>query len=211
MGPEFAGQGKVLSLPQNCHKRDNLERNRSTQSPQNRAWLAAFRNAKHSIKVLTPNMDSEHFIQEIKNAVKRGVTVQLVTGKEFNERVQSILGYNRTNTWVINHFHSEFAKLREEAIKLEAPFNFKSKWYSAPDYDGDGRTPNTVGNGPGASHAKLLIVDDEVVITGSGNQTLYSWYHSCEYNVAIEDEFAVNQAVDFFQGVWNRSISTHFH
>lgn len=53
-----------------------------------------------------------------------------------------------------------------------------------------------VGNGEDASHVKLMSVDGEIAIVGSGNMDSQSWSNSREFNVLIDDATAVAMIED---------------
>ncbi|NRA63371.1 MAG: phosphatidylserine/phosphatidylglycerophosphate/cardiolipin synthase family protein [Pseudobacteriovorax sp.] len=179
--------GRVLALPQSCDL-DDLSRARRLNSPQNAAWLTGMKQAKRSIKVLSPNIDAEHFISSVKSAAARGVKVSIMTSKGFNAGTIGVVG--QTNREVFDNMKLSSA---------EAGSTLQGRWYvpigmsSPPD-----------GGVAKAMHAKLMILDDELVILGSGNQDRFAWYHSCEFNIAFDEPAATKEVVDFFDGVWKK-------
>ena len=83
------------------------------------------------------------------------------------------------------NYHLQYQKIYGDKWSSTFPIlkkNLTFKWYSK-----NGKNP-VDGNGEGASHTKLLTVDGEVSIQGSGNQDTFSWNFCNEFNFLIDDK-----------------------
>jgi phosphatidylserine/phosphatidylglycerophosphate/cardiolipin synthase-like enzyme len=156
-----------------------------TDNTQDQAFLAAFGAARSHIRMQTPNLNDDAAKAALLAAVKRGVRVELVLSKGFNDLTESAPGQGGTNATTVNALHAALAVdgVTEICKKLQI------RWYSR-----DGLRP-VDGNGIYASHAKYASVDDLVVIVGTANMDTQSWNNSREVNVVVDD-VATTQAWD---------------
>jgi phosphatidylserine/phosphatidylglycerophosphate/cardiolipin synthase-like enzyme len=145
-------------------------------NPQDQAFLAAFDNATSHIRIQTPNLNDDAAKRAIVGAVKRGVRVEIVLSKGFNDLTERAPGQGGTNEDNVARLHAELAAAGVTDIckKLDI------RWYSR-----DGLRP-IVGNGIYASHAKYASVDDTVVIVGTANMDTQSWNNSREVNIVVD-------------------------
>lgn len=91
----------------------------------------------------------------------------------------------------------------EAAIAPSTPGRLHISYF---DPIGGPRGRGREGGEPQQSHLKMTIVDDEVVVLGSGNLDRASWYTSQELGIALFDKEVVKKvsaAVD--EGVEGRS------
>src|SRR5205823_10696838 len=108
----------------------------------------------------------------VRQAVERGVTVEIVTAKGFNQLAEDLPFEGGDNAEV----------LRKLAAGIEAPCDrLQARWFS---WDG---ISAIAGNGPHASHAKYASIDGEVAIIGSANMDTQSWSQSREVVVIVDD------------------------
>lgn len=144
---------------------------------QDQAFLAAFASARSHIRIQTPNLNDDAAKGAVLDAVKRGVRVELVLSKGFNDLSESAPGQGGTNQQTVDELHATLAAagVTDLCQKLQI------RWYSR-----NGLTP-VEGNGIYASHAKYASVDDTVVIVGTANMDTQSWNNSREINVVVDD------------------------
>ena len=117
-----------------------------------------------------------------------------MTSKGFNAEKIDIVG--DTNQQVFDAFKSS---------SDDAGTNLFAKCYVA-----SGESTPVIGGVDRAMHAKLVIIDDELVILGSGNQDRFAWYNSCELNLAYEESQATCDAVSFFDELWQRGADAFY-
>lgn len=141
---------------------------------QDQAFLAAFGNAKHHIRMMTPNLNDDHAKAAIVAAVRRGVTVELILSHGFNDAGENLPGQGGTNVETVAKLLGEtLADMPDRCDRLRV------RWYAADNGD------LITGNGPRASHAKYTSIDDEIVIVGGANMDTQAWNHSRETNLVI--------------------------
>ncbi|MEM7086425.1 MAG: phosphatidylserine/phosphatidylglycerophosphate/cardiolipin synthase family protein [Bacteroidota bacterium] len=174
-------------------------------SPQNNAWITLMDGAQSVINVATPNIGSRDFEEAIIRAIRRGVTVNLITSRLFNAPLMNFGGggYNRET---VSNIRQNIRSFDPTLLPL-----FNLKWYS---YDGK---QDIIGNVPRAMHAKFMSVDDQIAMVGSGNQEAFSWNHNIEINFVIDNaddvammhdafftndlENSIDQVIEFYEAV----------
>ncbi len=168
-------------------------------NPQDQAFLGAFRSARSTIRVMTPNLNDDAAKRGLIEAAKRGVRVELVLSKNFNDTSEKLPGQGGTNEKNVGLIYDELARAFPDPAERCARFDIR--WYSS-----DGKTP-IEGNGLYASHAKYMSVDDEAAIIGTANHDTQSWNNSREVNVLVDD-VATTRSWDgqVFEPVWNRAL-----
>ena len=148
-----------------------------TKNPQDQAFLAAMANAKERIRVITPNLNDDAAKAGLVGAMKRGVDVEIVLAKEYEEFTESLPGQGGTN---LPNVKKVLEQLRAAGVASPCD-RFKLRWYSS-----DCKVPLS-GNVPGAEHLKYMSVDGQVAIVGSANMDTQSWNKEREINVAVDD------------------------
>lgn len=165
-------------------------------SPQNRGFMAAMRNAKKSIQVMTPNLNAPAVRDALVHAANRNVNVQILVSKGFNdERVKGFIA-GGTNDEAI----------RDILRRVHDKNHLDIRYFQNPNHPETEPVPEGNAAGNGASHAKFMAVDGEVAIVGSSNMDKTSWHFSAETNVAILDTEAT-EAISgaIFAPAWTRS------
>ncbi|KAF1817633.1 phospholipase D [Eremomyces bilateralis CBS 781.70] len=171
--------------------------NSSIHTPQNEAWLSAFRNARHSIFIQTPDLNASVLQPAILDAVKRGIIVTLHLCLGYNDAGEMLPGQGGVNETTV-------ARLRRKARESgeDVAGRLVVQWYVAADQD----RPIWAGHKKRSCHTKLMIVDGEVGITGSGNQDTQSWAHSQEINVMIDSKEICREWMDLLEKNQNSRI-----
>jgi phosphatidylserine/phosphatidylglycerophosphate/cardiolipin synthase-like enzyme len=182
------------------------------ESPQNRGWLSGIENAKQSIEVISPNISAVPFVEKIKDAILRGVEVRMITAyghadKEY-EALHNLFATGSSNTKVATEIFAPFLKTLPKFSKTYPVKIIQNqnplKWYVPPNSN----LP-AFGSGPNVVHAKYLILDNQVVILGSGNQEFFSYYTSSELNALVDNkEFANTLRNTEFEPIWKRSVNS---
>jgi phosphatidylserine/phosphatidylglycerophosphate/cardiolipin synthase-like enzyme len=167
-------------------------------NPADQAFLALFRNAEKVIRVQTPNLNDDAAKKALLDAmIRRGVEVNLILSKGFNEPAVNLPGQGGDNRKNVERLY----KALREAGVADPCARLKARWYSF-----DGMTP-VVGNGPRASHAKYTSADDALVVVGTSNMDTQSWNFSREVNIVVDDpQIALAWDRQVFIANFNRAI-----
>jgi phosphatidylserine/phosphatidylglycerophosphate/cardiolipin synthase-like enzyme len=155
---------------------------RDTRNSQDQVFVALFNHAQRSIHAASPNLSAPPVLQALVQACQRGVHVQLLLSKGFNQTKADLPFAGGPNGDLV-------AQLEAEVQALGVSGNLEIHWESD-----DGRSP-VVGNGPSAAHVKYTSVDGQVAVVGSTNLDNQSWYHSREIDVVV-DSAALARAWD---------------
>ncbi|KAK6511759.1 hypothetical protein TWF481_000665 [Arthrobotrys musiformis] len=154
----------------------------SVRVPQNEAWIAAIRLAETQVFIQTPDLNASPLVEEILDAVKRGIEVVLYLTLGYNDAGELLPFQNGTNEQIVC---SLFGSLTSDEEKER----LKVYWYTAKDM----RSPIHAKTKQRTSHIKLMVVDGHIGIHGSGNQDTQSWFHSQETNVMIDSAEVVQE------------------
>ncbi len=147
-------------------------------STQDQAFLAAFKTANDAIRMQTPNLNDDAAKRALLDAVERGVRVDLVLSKGFNESTEALPGQGGSNADTVDELYDTLAA--EGIPEDELCSRMRIRWH--------GRNGVAVeGNGVYASHAKYTSIDGAVVIVGTANMDTQSWNNSREVNVLVDD------------------------
>ncbi len=174
----------------------------SISNPQDQAILAAVNHAKERIQILASNFNTPELEKALLKAMDRGVKVDILVTATLNEgRLDNIFG-GRSNISAFRHLFQnakspENCDLRCFKSLDDLPaFKFKSKEDKEDMYELN----------PVINHAKLMIIDSNVAITGSGNMDKVSWYHASETNIASFDpKFSADIQSKVFNPLWEAS------
>jgi len=147
--------------------------------------------ARRTIFIQTPNLTSQPIISALFSALARGINIQIVTSSKLMILEQLV------TAGTITEF--EIWKLRRRYQKLLDQYNRTLGGNSDPEnlMEEPGRLE--IGyyhakrgledeNEPVKSHLKLVIMDEEITVLGSGNQDRASWYTSQELGIALLDQ-----------------------
>jgi phosphatidylserine/phosphatidylglycerophosphate/cardiolipin synthase-like enzyme len=123
----------------------------------------------------TPNLNDNDAKAALLEAVRRGVRVDVILSKGFNDATEVAPGQGGTNDTNAAALYDALADLPDACDRL------RIRWYSR-----DGQAP-VVGNGIYASHAKYTSVDSAIAVVGTANMDTQSWNNSREVNVLVDD------------------------
>jgi phosphatidylserine/phosphatidylglycerophosphate/cardiolipin synthase-like enzyme len=138
----------------------------SLKVPQNIAFISALRNCRKSILIQTPNLNAQDLIPELLSAARRGIKLDLVTCLGYNDAGELLPLQGGHNEGVAHKLYKE----------LEPEFHANLDMYH---YIGkDQVAPIHNSHKARSCHIKLMVIDEEIAICGSGNQDSQSWYHS---------------------------------
>lgn len=154
------------------------------KSPLKIAFAEAVRSAEKNIKIMTPNINDDFIANEIVLALKRGITVQLFTGKYMNEQRQSQPGMGGTNLDNICKIY--------ESLPISCWDNFQVNW--ACDNSG----ALVLGGSRQSMHAKVVIIDDKVVLAGSSPLDKQAAYFSEESDILVVSPLVAEKYLRIF-------------
>lgn len=175
-GPTVAGRIPMLVAGRRA---DGNPFANGVDDPQAAAFLAAIRNAAVVIRLLTPNLNDDAIKAALVEAVvERGVRVELILPRGFNDAAERAPGRGGTNVANVAELQARIAGAGQGQAALE---RFDARWYA------DASGAPTDGNGPGASHCKYATFDHQVAIVGSGNLDTQAINNSRELNVVVDD------------------------
>ncbi|KAL5114032.1 hypothetical protein ACEQ8H_008088 [Pleosporales sp. CAS-2024a] len=172
-------------------------------TPLNTFLLTLFAQAEHSIRIQTPNVTAPPVLSALLSALRRGVHVHILTSERLM-RVEQLVTAGTTTarclSKLIKRYKKLYAKdLRQPLTDEEAaiapssrPGNLRISYFE-PIH---GPKPRGKENGePQQSHFKMTMVDDEVVVLGSGNLDRASWFTSQELGLAFFDKNVVEKVI----------------
>jgi phosphatidylserine/phosphatidylglycerophosphate/cardiolipin synthase-like enzyme len=164
-------------------------------TPLNIFLLQSFKLAKSTLFLITPNITSKPVINALFSALKRGVDVHLVTSSRLMILEQLVTAGTITEfeIWKLRRRYRKLLSMYHRASStdadpenpMEKPGGLKVGYYHA-------KRGIQGGSEPVKTHLKLLIVDEEITVLGSGNQDRASWYTSQELGVAFLDACIAN-------------------
>jgi len=157
------------------------------RTPQNAAWLGAFRYAKRKVMIQTPTFNASPIVPAALAACRRGVEVVLYLDLGFNDGGEMIPFQGGTNEQVVTKM---YRILKDEKKGHEK--NLKVYWYTGKDQI----KPLNAKVKQRNCHVKFCAVDDEVGIVGNGNQDTQSWFHSQEINVMVDSPAIVKEWIE---------------
>ena len=168
-------------------------------NPQNAGWLAIIDNAKSHINIVSPNISSFEIIKAIFRAVLRGVDVNILTNSHYEDKY-----YDAHHEMGSNHRSLRFIEGGLEYYKNKAitkgsdPTSFGKlniRWYRKISGALSGADLYKIWRDYGLkqfdqrnhNHTKFMVVDNQVVIAGSGNLDSQSYHLSGETNFLVDD------------------------
>lgn len=159
-------------------------------TPLNLFLLQLFSQARRSIFIQTPNLTSTPVINALFSALERGVSIHLITSSKLMILEQLVTAGTITEieVWKLRRKYNALLACYQSALNndadpenlMEKPGTLRIEYYRAKE----GALSE---NEPVKSHLKLVIMDEEITVLGSGNQDRASWYTSQELGVAFLD------------------------
>lgn len=203
----------TIFLPSPHHRYPDFQpfapasRMRFPPTPLNSMILLLVDKAHRSIQIQTPNLTSPPVLSALLRALARGVDVRVLTSEKLMVLEQLVTAGTTTSRCVrkfvkrYNNLLSSSSSSRsgrsssqdEEAVIGTSPANpgrLRIAYFSPV---GGAKKRGEEDGEPQQSHLKMLVVDDEVVVLGSGNLDRASWFTSQELGVAFFDKRVVGE------------------
>jgi len=150
--------------------------------------LHIFRSAKDSIFIQTPNLTCRPVIAALISALGRGVNVHINTSRRLMILEQLVTAGTITEfeIWKLQRRYASLLKEYEAMVREDPEVGVSRPGALTVGFF---KKISTAGNDlagePVKSHLKLTIVDDDIVVLGSGNMDRASWYTSQELGIAF--------------------------
>ena len=173
------------------------------QTPLNTYLLHTISNAKKSIDITTPNVTCGAVISVLLEALARGVDVHLITCRRMMLFEQLVTAGTVTEICVWR-----MARQHRKMLRKQGSPGLQKHWSRSTQRMADierGRTgmgrlhvsyfkPES-GKRAVKCHIKCSIVDNTVVVLGSGNMDRASWFTSQELGIALEGKDVVRRVL----------------
>ncbi|KAF1829074.1 phospholipase D/nuclease [Decorospora gaudefroyi] len=184
---------------------------RAPPTPLNVFILTLFARAQRSIRIQTPNVTAPPVLSALLKALAVGIDVRILTSDRLMILEQLVTAGTTTSRCMkklIKRYKRLFRKFKppsdeETAIAIPKLGRLHVSYFKPI---GGARKQGREGGEPQQSHLKMTIIDDEVLVLGSGNLDRASWFTSQELGVAFFDKEVakrVGNAVD--EGMQARS------
>ncbi|KAL2111311.1 hypothetical protein VUR80DRAFT_10265 [Thermomyces stellatus] len=147
-------------------------------TPLNAALLTLFANARRTIRILTPNLTCRAVEAALLDALSRGVDVSVLTSENMMVAEQLVTALTTTSRRVKALIRAYERLCRRLGGDLESGRRvgaLEIRYYRPDPQGGMGE--------PVVSHVKMVRVDGEFTVLGSGNMDRASWYTSQELGV----------------------------
>ena len=160
-------------------------------TPLNSFLLHHFSTAQKSIRIFTPNLTSPPVLDALLAALARGIDLIISTSRRMMLLEQIVTAGTITEycVWKLVRAYRRLLKMRGDPKLLEegqALGKLKIRYFIRKNYS---RRHSWVRKRqPVKSHFKCTIIDEKIVILGSGNMDRASWYTSQELGIALFGE-----------------------
>ena len=187
-------------------------------TPLNEFLLHAFKNAKRSINITTPNLTCEPVLASLLDALVLGVNVNITTCRRMMVAEQLVTAGKTTEYCVWRLMRRYKRRLQTKRSFTPQPGPPKPLG-SLRDVEGGQGKPGrlqiayflpTPASPAVKCHIKCTIIDDVVAILGSGNMDRASWYTSQELGYALEGRDAVSQVVSELHEAKARFVEIYY-
>ncbi|EOA90093.1 hypothetical protein ACJQWK_07960 [Exserohilum turcicum] len=163
-------------------------------TPLNTFLLTLFANAHRTIRIQTPNLTAPPVLAALLRALARGIHVTILTSARLMILEQLVTAGTTTHRCMAKlikryralcstyHRHDTSSVDEETAMAATQPGTLHVSFFEPM---GGARGKGDERGEPQQSHLKMTVVDDDVVVLGSGNLDRASWYTSQELGVAF--------------------------
>lgn len=176
------------------------ERILAPPTPLNAFILTVLEKAETSVWIQTPNITSPPVLSAILKALARGIDVRILTSERLMILEQLVTAGTTTARCVkkLVKRYKDLHSIRslgdeEAAISAPLPGRLQISYFSPIG----GLKPRGQERGePQQSHLKMTVIDNEVLVLGSGNLDRASWFTSQELGVAFFDEELAGRVIE---------------
>ncbi|KAG9573388.1 hypothetical protein KCU86_g15940, partial [Aureobasidium melanogenum] len=180
----------TIFLPSPHHRNPDFtfpwqEHSAPPPTPLNTFLLRSLLSAEREVYIQTPNLTAPPVLKAILSTLQRGINIHIVTSERLMILEQLVTAGTTTSRCI-----SKLISRYQDGSSPSPPSDLEAGRAQLGRLRIDYFVPK-VGNGdkePQQSHLKCTIVDQELVILGSGNLDRASWYTSQELGVAFFDQ-----------------------
>jgi phosphatidylserine/phosphatidylglycerophosphate/cardiolipin synthase-like enzyme len=178
-------------------------------TPLNVLLLHLLDTATHSITCLTPNLTSPPLLPAMLSALKRNINITIITNRRMMLPEQLLTAGTITELFIWRLIR----KYRQTQTQAAAATRLhRSARHAMRDEEAETGMPRSkIGQlrigyfvserqGFQKTHVKCTIVDDEIVVLGSGNMDRASWFTSQELGVALAGREMVREVWGGLEG-----------
>lgn len=146
--------------------------------------IAALKEAKELIKIQTPRLIDPVIINELENAILRGVRVKMLLQKGYTD-ILSMLDADQTNDDLAVELRNRLPKDAKDRLEI--------RWFMGAQKN------------PDRNHSKYLSIDEKWDYGGSQNFDIQAMQYSREAGFGFDDPSAVKEIDEIvFDDDWNR-------
>ena len=195
---------------------------RPPTTPLNCAILRLLAMAEKKVYIQTPNLTSTAVIDALLEALSRGIDVTVATNKGMMILEQILTGGTITS-WHLRTFVNNYEKLAKrsthtiggtedsnDTVDLEVgPPRLGSLeiFYFHPLLE---NKHQQIPEEPVHSHLKLVMIDDEYAVLGSGNMDRASWFTSQELGILFQSSKLVSHVSNAVSQALRGRVSLYF-
>ncbi|KAF2824594.1 phospholipase D/nuclease [Ophiobolus disseminans] len=169
-------------------------------TPLNTFILSLFAKAERCVRIQTPNVTAPPVLSTLLAALARGVDVQILTSERLMI-LEQLVTAGTTTSRCIRTLIKRYQKLSRKTLTSStydeeaaiSPRRIGRLHISYFEPIGGPKKRGSEGSEPQQSHLKMTIVDNEVLVLGSGNLDRASWFTSQELGVAFFDKDVVKK------------------
>lgn len=176
------------------------EKIRAPPTPLNAFVLTLLAKSEKTVRIQSPNLTSPPILTAILNALQRGIDVSILTSARLMI-LEQLVTAGTTTSRCVNRLIKRYKRLaqpverrpstdEEAAIGSPRLGELRVSYFAAK---GGSRKRGEEDGEPQQSHLKMMVVDGEVLVLGSGNLDRASWFTSQELGVAFFDKKLVEQ------------------
>ncbi|KAI9881552.1 MAG: hypothetical protein M1830_000116 [Pleopsidium flavum] len=184
-----ASQTPTILLPSSHHQNPHFHPfpfqtpPSSPPTPLNTFLLHAFATARRTIYIQTPNLTSPPVLTALLAALTRGVEVHILTNRRMMV-LEQLLTAGTITEFCVWQLLRRYRRLLQSSRRADEERGVNVGKLRIGYYRSSGAGQG-MENEPAKSHLKLTVVDEEIVVLGSGNMDRASWYTSQELGVAF--------------------------
>jgi phosphatidylserine/phosphatidylglycerophosphate/cardiolipin synthase-like enzyme len=169
-------------------------------TPLNTFILTLIAKADRSVRIQTPNITAPPVLSAVLKALARGIDVRILTSEKLMI-LEQLVTAGTTTSRCVDKLIKRYKKLliavpgrtpTDEEAAIAAPRLGRLQISYFSPMNGP-RLRGAEGNEPQQSHLKMMIVDHNLLVLGSGNLDRASWFTSQELGVAFYDEVLVKR------------------
>jgi len=179
-------------------KPNNNPLKRNHKNPLSQAFFSILTRAKSNVDIVNPNMGNSAIVDEVVSAMARGIDINILLSKNYQDDLGSIPGAGGTNSKNVKIILKKRKKLVQKGEKKTIG-KFNLRWF----VDRRGRLSE---NRTYTSHTKYIAADNQIVMVVSANLDSMSLLYAREINILVDSPDIANMwcrqvfRTDFLRG-----------